>query len=170
VNWREILDTKKWLYKINKEPKWIIAWYLTTGILCGLTCFGLSRTGYLPWDDVTAFLLGFFVPIVTYSFKEIMGWYEYPRRYSSYAVSERYLELSLEFMKNERWQGALHNLNRITESMPDHMRAQYYSAICKEKMGDYEGANENISIYLRIMSNDNEAIELQKRVSAASEI
>lgn len=164
------MDTKKWLYKINKEPKWIVTWYLTTGVLCALTCLALSRTGYLPWDDVTALLLGFFVPIVTYSFKSVMQWYEYSRRYSRYAISERYLELSLEFIEKERWRDALYNLNLITESMPDHMRAQYYSAICKEKLGDYEGANKNITIYLKIKSDDSEAIELRKRVSAASGI
>jgi hypothetical protein len=159
------MDTKKWLYKINKEPRWIVAWYVTTGVLCGLTCLALSRTGYLPWDDVTAFLLGFFVPIVTYSFKEIMRWYEYPRRYSSYAISERYLELALEQIEREDWMEALKNLNLITRSMPDHIRAQYYSAICQVKLGDFEGANESITLYLKLKPEDTEALELQKRVS-----
>ncbi|MGY5871604.1 MAG: tetratricopeptide repeat protein [Candidatus Thorarchaeota archaeon] len=164
------MDTKKWLYKINKEPKWVVTWYLTTGVLCALTCLVLSRTGYLPWDDITALLLGFFVPIVIYSFKEIMRWYEYPRRYSMYAVSERYLELSLEYMEKERWQDALSNLNLIQRNMPDHQRAQYYSAICKEKLGNYQGANENIARYLKMKPDDDEALELQKRVGAASGI
>jgi tetratricopeptide (TPR) repeat protein len=164
------MDTKKWLYKINKEPKWIVTWFLTTGVLCALTCLALSRTGYLPWDDITALLLGFFVPIVTYTIKELMGLYEYPRRYSSYAVSERYLELSLEHMENERWEDALQNLKLITRSMPDHKRALYYSAICKERLGDYGGANESITMYLKMKPEDNDAVELQKRVGAASGI
>lgn len=164
------MDAKKWLYKINKEPKWIVTWYLTTGVLCAITCLFLSRTGFLPWDDVTALLLGFFVPIVTYSFKELMKWYEYPRRYSSYAITERHLELSLEYMEKERWQDALHNLNLILQSVQDHQRALYYAAICRENIGDYEGANENITIYLKMKPNDSEALELQKRVGAASGI
>lgn len=167
---RESMDTKKWLYKINKEPKWIVIWFLTTGVLCALTCLALSRTGYLPWDDVTALLLGFFVPIVTYTIKELMGLYEYPSRYSSYAVSERYLELSQEYMEREMWSDALHNLNLITRSMSDHKRALYYSAICKEKLDDYEGARESITIYLKMKPDDEEALKLQKRVGAASGI
>lgn len=167
---RESMDTKKWLYKINKEPKWIVTWFLTTGVLCGLTCLILSRTGYLPWDDMTAFLLGFFVPIVTYSFKEIMGWYEYPRRYSSYAISERYLELSIEYIAKEEWQKALHNLNLILQSMPDHQRAQYYAAVCKEQLGDLDGAKENIANYLEMNPADSDAMELQKRVGATRRI
>jgi tetratricopeptide (TPR) repeat protein len=164
------MDTKKWLYKINKEPKWIVTWYLTTGVLCALTCLALSRTGYLPWDDITALLLGFFVPIVTYSFKEVMKWYEYPRRYSNYAVIERNLELSLEHIENDRWQDALVSLNLILRNMPDHQRAQYYAAVCKEKLGDFEGANENITTYLKIKPDDTDAVELQKRVGVASGI
>lgn len=164
------MDAKKWLYKINKEPKWIVTWYLTTGVLCALTCLVLSRTGYLPWDDITALLLGFFVPIVTYSFKEIMRWYEYPRRYSSYAITERHLELALEYIENERWQDALHNLDLILVNMPDHQRGLYYSAVCKEKLGDYMGSNEDITEYLKIKPDDNDALELQKRVGATSGI
>ena len=135
-----------------------------------MTCLALSRTGYLPWDDSTALLLGFFVPIVTYCFKEIMRWYEYPRRYSNYAVTERHLELAMEYMEKERWQDALDNLNLILRNMPDHQRALYYSAICKEKLGDYKGSNDNITEYLKVSSDDSDALELQKRVGAASGI
>ena len=164
------MDAKKWLFKINREPKWIVTWYLTVGILCALTCLALSRTGYLPWDDVTALLLGFFVPIVMYTIKELMGLYEYPRRYSSYAISERYLELALEYMEIEKWRDALHYLDIVLKDMPDHQRVLYYAAICREKLGDNEGSNENITAYLKGNPDDNEASELQKRVGAASGI
>ena len=163
------MDAKKWLYKINKEPRWIVTWYLTTGVLCAITCLVLSRTGFLPWDDVTALLLGFFVPIVTYSFKEVMRWYEYPRRYSVYAVSERYLELSLEYIKKERWLDALQNLDLILQSIPNHHRALYYAAVCKENLGDYKGCTETIIEYLKEKPDDSEALELRERVSAISE-
>ena len=164
------MDTKKWLFKINNEPKWIVTWFLTTGILCALTCLALSRTGYLPWDDVTALLLGFFVPTVTYTIKEIMGLYKYPSRYSSYAISERYLELALEYVAEEKWKDALHYLDIVLKAMPDHQRVLYYSAICREKLGDIEGSNENITLYLKGKPDDPEALELQKRVGAASGI
>jgi tetratricopeptide (TPR) repeat protein len=162
------MDTKKWLYKINKEPKWIITWFLTTGILCALTCLALSRTGYLPWDDVTALLLGFFVPVVTYTIKEMMGLYKYPRRYSLYATSERYLELSLEYMKGERWENALSILELILREIPDHKRALFNAAICREKLGDNEGAHADITAYLMGAPHDLDAIALQKRVSTLS--
>ena len=162
------MDAKKWLYKINKEPKWIVTWYLTTGVLCALTCLILSRAGFLPWDDVTALLLGFFVPVVTYSFKEGMRWYEYPRKYSIYAISERHLELSLEYMKKEKWLDALQNLDLILQSIPGHQRALYYAAVCKENLGDYKGSTETIIEYLKGKPDDSEAHELLKRVDAAS--
>ncbi len=158
------MDTKKWLYKINKEPKWIVTWFLTAGILCALTCLVLSRTGYLPWDDTTALLLGFFVPVVTYTIKELMGLYEYPRRYSTYAASERYLELSLEYMANDHWDKALTHLERILLVIPGHQRALFNTAICKERLGDYEGSYAAIASYLSITPNDLEARELQTRV------
>ncbi|MGY5859877.1 MAG: tetratricopeptide repeat protein [Candidatus Thorarchaeota archaeon] len=164
------MDMKKWLFKINNEPKWVVAWFLTTGVLCALTCLVLSRTGYLPWDDVTALLLGFFVPVVTYTIKEIMGLYRYPGRYSSYAISERYLELALEYTKDEKWKDALHYLDSILKAFPDHQRALYYAAICREKLGDDEGSYENITKYLEGKPDDGEALELQKRVGAASGI
>lgn len=158
------MDTKKWLHKINKEPKWIVTWFLTTGVLCALTCLILSRTGFLPWDDVTALLLGFFVPVVTYTIKELMGLYEYPRRYSNYAVSERYLELSLEYMHAKRWKDALTNLDLILKVYPDHQRALYNAAICKEQLGNNEGAKDMITIYLERNPDDKDALELQRRV------
>ena len=160
------MSVQKWGYKFSRERKWAVVWYLMTGTLCGLTCLVLSRTGFLPWNDVTAFLLGFFVPIVTYSFKELMGWYEYPRRYSNYAVSERYLELSLEYIDQEHWEDALQYLEKILHAMPDHQRALYNAAICKEKLGDQEGASLYIREYLKGIPNDIEALNLQKRVGA----
>lgn len=160
------MSLRKWGYKFYKEPKWAVVWYLTTGTLCAITCLVLSRTGYLPWDDVTAILLGFFVPIVVYSFKEAMGWYEYPRRYGSYAVSERYLELALEYIHKERWEDALKYLDPILHDMPDHLRALYYAAVCREKLGQRDKAKEHVLQYLEAKPEDFEAQELLQRVEA----
>jgi tetratricopeptide (TPR) repeat protein len=162
------MSLRKWGYKVYREPRWAVFWYLTTGTLCALTCLALSRTGYLPWDDGTALLLGFFVPIVIYAFKERMGWYEYPLRYSQYAISEKYLELSIEYMEQERWKDALHYLELILHDMPDHLRVLYNATICKEKLGDFEGANDCIIEYLKSKPDDIDALELQKRVGAAT--
>ncbi len=158
------MSLRKWGYKFSRERKWAVVWYLMTGSLCALTCLALSRTGFLPWDDVTALLLGFFVPIVTYSFKELMGWYEYPRRYSSYAVSERYLELSLEYIEQERWQDALHYLEIVLHAMPDHQRALYNAALCEENLSYFERANGHISRYLQEKPEDSKALEMQSRI------
>ncbi|MBN2228097.1 MAG: hypothetical protein JW779_00790 [Candidatus Thorarchaeota archaeon] len=164
------MSLRKWGYKFYKEPKWAVFWYLTTGTLCALTCLALSRAGFLPWDDVTALLLGFFVPVVTYAFKEFMGWYEYPRRYSQYAVSEKYLQLALEYMEKEQWRDALRYLDPILYDMPDHQRALYSAAVCKEKLGDFEGADVHIKEYLKRNSEDKEARDVEKRVGAATGI
>jgi tetratricopeptide (TPR) repeat protein len=162
------MNLRKWGYKFYHEPRWAAFWYLMTGILCALTCLTLSRTGYLPWDDVTALLLGFFVPVLTYGFKELMGWYKYPLRYSQYAISEKYLELSNEYMEQERWKDALHCLELILHDMPDHLRVLYNAALCKEKLGDSDGANACITEYLKTKQDDVEALELQKRVGATA--
>ena len=160
------MSLRKWGYKFYKEPKWAVVWYLTTGTLCAITCFALSRAGYLPWDDLTAILLGFFVPIVVYSFKEGMGWYEYPRRYGSYAVSERYLELAIEYVESERWDDALKYLDPILHDMPDHLRALYYAAVCREKLGDKDVASRHILQYLKEKPDDSDARNLLSRVTA----
>ena len=162
------MDLRKWGHRFYREPKWAVLWYLTTGSLCAFTCLILSRTGFLPWDDGTALLLGFFVPIVTYSFKELMGWYEYPRRYAQYAVSEKYLELSLEYMEQERWEDALQYLDLILQDMSGHLRALYNAAACKERLGDYEGANMCIIEYLKGKPEDDEALDFKKRIGAAT--
>ena len=160
------MSLRKWGYKFYKEPKWAVVWYLTTGTLCAITCLALSRAGYLPWDDLTAILLGFFVPIVVYSFKEGMGWYEYPRRYGSYAVSERYLELAIEYVESERWDDALKYLDPILHDMPDHLRALYYAAVCREKLGDKDVASRHILQYLKEKPDDSDARNLLSRVTA----
>jgi tetratricopeptide (TPR) repeat protein len=158
------MSLRKWGYRFYKEPKWAVVWYLTTGTLSALTCLVLSRFGYLPWDDGTALLLGFFVPIVMYGFKEGMGWYEYTRRYGAYAVSERYLELATEYVEKERWQEALKYLDPILFDMPDHLRALYYSALCREKLGKREKALEQISEYLTEKPDDIDAQGLRRRL------
>ncbi|MFW9927299.1 MAG: tetratricopeptide repeat protein [Candidatus Thorarchaeota archaeon] len=164
------MSLRKWGYKFYREPRWAVFWYLMVGVLCALTCLALSRTGFLPWDDVTALLLGFFVPIVVYSFKEIMGWYEYPIRYRTYAVTERNLELAIEYIENERWDEALEQLNLILYQLPDHLRALYYVSVCKEKLGENEQAMKSMTEYLKHKPDDNEAQELRRRVGAASGI
>jgi tetratricopeptide (TPR) repeat protein len=164
----KIMNLRKWGYKFARESRWAVFWYLMTGTLCAVTCLGLSRTGYLPWDDMTALLLGFFVPIVTYGFKELMRWYEYPRRYSLYAVSERYLELSLEYMEKKNWKDALQYLEAILQEMPGHLRALYSAAVCKERIGDLEGASTYVTEYLRGKPDDSEALALRRRIGATA--
>lgn len=159
MNLRELADAT-----LN-QPKWQAAWYLTNSIFAALTCWALSRWGYLPWNDVEAILLGFFVPLGVYGFKTVNGWYRYKGRYGSYAVSERYYELALELIEREDWEEALRYLDAILRAMPDHLRALYYASVCKEKLGDDEGAIVHITEYLRVKPDDEEALQLQTRIS-----
>ena len=59
-------------HKVYADRKWAAGWYLINGLVCGLTLVALARWGYVHFDDITAFLLGFFVHIVVYVIKEGM--------------------------------------------------------------------------------------------------
>ncbi len=147
------------------QPKWQAIWYLTNSTIAALTCWALSRLGYLPWGDLEAILLGFFVPLGVYGFKTINGWYRYKGKYGAYAVTERYYELAVELIEREEWREALRYLEVILRAMPDHLRALYYTSLCKEMIGDTEGARVHISEYLKAKPDDDEALQLQARVS-----
>ncbi|MFW9806885.1 MAG: tetratricopeptide repeat protein [Candidatus Thorarchaeota archaeon] len=147
------------------KPKWQAIWYLTNSTFAALTCLALSRLGYLPWGDLEAILLGFFVPLGVYGFKTINGWYRYKNRYGVYAVTEKYYELALELIDSEKWREALKYLEAIMRVMPDHVRALYYASVCEEKIGDTEGARRHITDYLKAKPEDTDALQLQARVS-----
>lgn len=147
------------------QPKWQAIWYLTNSTFAALTCLALSRLGYLPWGDLEAILLGFFVPLGVYGFKTINGWYRYKGKYGAYAVTERYYELALELIDSEKWREALRYLEAILRVMPDHIRALYYASVCEERIGDTEGARRHITEYLKAKPDDDEAYQLQARVS-----
>ncbi|MHA2235036.1 MAG: tetratricopeptide repeat protein [Candidatus Thorarchaeota archaeon] len=164
MNLRELADATL------SQPKWQAVWYLTNSIFAALTCLALARWGYLPWNDLEAVLLGFFVPLGVYGFKSINGWYRYRGRYGSYAVSERYYELALEYVEREEWEPALRYLEYILKVMPDHLRALYYASVCREKLGDRRGASENIFDYLKEKPDDSEALQLQERVRSSDPI
>lgn len=151
---------------VLSEPKWQAVWYLTNSAFTALACLALSRWGYLPWDDVTALLLGFFVPLGVYGFKSINGWYRYQGRYGAYAVTERNFELVLELIDKEEWAEALRYLDYILRVMPGHSRSLYYSAVCKEQLGDSGGASSSIAEYLKGSPSDKEALVLSKRVAS----
>ena len=148
------------------NPKWQAIWYLTNSIFAALTCLALSRWGYLPWDDVTALLLGFFVPLGVYGFKSINGWYRYKGRYGMYAVSERNFELALELTEKEEWVESLRFLDFVLKVMSGHTRALYFSAVCKEQLGDSVGAATSIAEYLKENPSDEEALVLSDRVAS----
>ncbi len=159
MNLRELSDA------VLSDPKWQAVWYLTNSSFASLTCLALSRWGYLPWDDVTALLLGFFVPLGIYGFKSINGWYRYKGRYGVYAVTERNLELALELIDKEEWRSALRYLDYILKTMPGHSRALYYSAVCKERLGNPVSAMTSIAEYLNNNPDDTEALALLERVA-----
>jgi tetratricopeptide (TPR) repeat protein len=159
MNLRELADATL------SQPKWQTVWYLTNSIFTAFTCWALSRWGYLPWGDLEAILLGFFVPLGVYGFKSVNGWYRYKQRYGTYGVLEKYYELALELIEREKWEEALRYLDAILRAMPGHLRALYYTSVCREKVGDNTGANRHITEYLRAKPEDEEALQLQARVS-----
>lgn len=91
-----------------------------------------------------------------------------PFGYAQYAVSEKYLELSLEYIEQERCKEALHYLELILHDMPNHLRALYNAAVCKEQLEDFEGANAYVTEYLKEKPEDSDALQLQMRVGAAT--
>jgi len=159
MNLRELADATL------SQPKWQAVWYLTNSIFTALTCLALSRWGFLPWGDLEAILLGFFVPLGVYGFKSVNGWYRYKQRYGTYGVSEKYYELALELIERGELEEALRYLETILKMMPGHLRALYYASVCREKLGDNVGANKHITEYLRAKPEDEEALQLQARVS-----
>lgn len=159
MNLRELADATL------SQPKWQAIWYLTNSTFAAITCWALARWGYLPWNDLEALLLGFFVPLGVYGFKTVNGWYRYKQHYGTYAMSGKYLELAMESIECEDWDEALRYLDRILRVMPGHLRGLYYTAVCKEKLGDNEGALLYISEYLMNKTDDSDALELQARVA-----
>jgi len=148
------------------DPKWQAIWYLTNSIFTALTCLALSRWGYLPFDDLTALLLGFFVPLGVYGFKTINGWYRYKGHYGMYAITERNFELALELIEKEEWDESLRYLDYVLKVMPGHTRSLYYSAVCLEQLGDSIGAATSIAEYLKGNPDDEEALVLSERVTS----
>ncbi len=160
VNLRELTNATL------SDPKWQAIWYLTNSVFTALTCLALSRWGYLPWDDVTALLLGFFVPLGVYGFKSINGWYRYQGRYGLYAITERNFEVALELIEKEVWVEALRYLDYILKVMPGHTRSLYYSSVCREQQGDSVGAATSIAEYLKGNPSDEDALALSERVAS----
>ena len=150
---------------VLSEPKWQAIWYIVNSIACAITCLLLSRYGFLPWDDLTAILLGFFVPLGVYGFKAANGWYRYKQRYGLYAWLDKNLELALDYINQERYDDALKILQLMLRNQPGHIRALYYSALCKEHIGDTAGALSDIEEYLAVKPEDTEALEIRARVS-----
>ena len=150
--------------KIASDSKWAIGWLITNGIVCGLTMIVLSRWGPLTFDDTTAFLLGFFVPLVIYSIKEAMGLYKYPVNFANYHFSERMLEEAITHYENKDWSKALIILNEISRVLTGHKRVLYYSARCNEEMGNPELAVAQYREYLDLQSDDREIRDALRRI------
>jgi tetratricopeptide (TPR) repeat protein len=149
---------------VLSEPKWQAIWYIVNSIACAITCFLLSRFGFLPWDDLTAVLLGFFVPLGVYGFKAANGWYRYKQHYGLYAWLEKNLELAIDKYQHEDYEQALDILKQILYNQPGHIRALYYSALCKEQIGDAKGALNDIDEYLQAKPDDIQALQIRQRI------
>jgi tetratricopeptide (TPR) repeat protein len=154
-------------YKINHVRKWAVGWYLINSILSGLTLLALARLGYVPFDDVTAFLVGFIVPIIIYGGKEKMGLYRYQKHLVVYQYSEVILQRAAGDFGHGKYEDALTKFESVLECMPDHRRALYYAAISAERLGKKELAAKYYTDYLSIVPDDGEVREKLEALSPA---
>ncbi|MHA2425921.1 MAG: hypothetical protein ACXAEF_14110, partial [Candidatus Thorarchaeota archaeon] len=86
------MELREIAHKIYADRKWATGWYLMNSTVCGVTMIAIARWGYVPFDDLTAFLLGFFVPMVVYLIKEGMGLYRFQGNFTAYQDSEVLLQ------------------------------------------------------------------------------
>ena len=152
---------------IATKRTWTVGWLLTNSIVCALTMIALSRWGPLPFDDTTAALLGFFVPLVIYTVKDAMGLYKYPVRYANYHFSEKMLEDAIVHYQNGEWEKALAILDRINRVLSGHKRVLYYSARCNEELGRYELSSSQYREYLALQPDDSEIRDALSRVEVS---
>ncbi|MHA1906988.1 MAG: tetratricopeptide repeat protein [Candidatus Thorarchaeota archaeon] len=152
-------------HKIYADRKWATGWYLMNSICCGVTMIAIARWGYVPFDDLTAFLLGFFVPMVVYLIKEGMGLYKYQGRFTQYQDSEVILQRAAGDFGHGKYEDALSKFQLIIEYMPGHKRALYYAAVSAEKLGKRDLAARFYSEYLILVPNDQAARQQLENVS-----
>ena len=149
---------------IGSKRKWAVSWMIMNSVVCGLTMIVLSRWGPLVFDDTSAFLLGFFVPLVVYTVKEAMGLYKYPTNYANYHFSERMLEDAIIHYNNRKWSEALVILDHINRYLSGHKRVLYYSARCNEELGNHELASAQYKEYLVLQPDDREIRDALSRI------
>ena len=151
------------------KPKWMAVWYLTNSTLAGVTLVLLSRWGYVPFDDQTAFLLGFFAPLLIYGTKHLMGLYRYRRRLGTYQESEVFLQKAAGYYGHERYEDALTCIDIVLEYLPGHKRALFYAAKCYENLGRFDDAARRYSEYLILEPSDEEARERLQALAQSSQ-
>ena len=151
--------------KVLVEPKWKALWYFTNSLWAGITLYILADLGYVFWNPNLAFLVGFFAPLVVYGAKEFMGLYKYKRRLGEFWFMDQQYELAMKMYGNQEWEKARACFSRILSIGPDHKRALYYSAVCNEKLGDW---NEVVTLarrYLEQNPSDQEVSVMLKRAN-----
>ena len=152
-------------HKIYADKKWATGWYLMNSTACGATMIAIARWGYVPFDDLTAFLLGFFVPMVVYLIKEGMGYYKFQGHYVQYQDSEVILHRAAGDFGHGKYEDALSKFQYIIEHMPGHKRALYYAAISAEKLGRSDLAARYYSEYLLLVPEDQEVRQQLENLS-----
>jgi len=164
--WAEKLDLREIAHKIGNDRKWATGWYLMNSTCCGLTMIALARWGYVPFDDMTAFLLGFFVPMGIYLIKEGMGLYKYQSRWTLYQNSEVLLQRAGGDFGHGKYEDALTKFQAVLEHIPGHKRALYYAAISAEKLGKKELAGRYYSEYLILVPEDQAARQQMEHLNS----
>ncbi|MFW9919131.1 MAG: tetratricopeptide repeat protein [Candidatus Thorarchaeota archaeon] len=151
------MDLRDLSIAVQTKPKWMAGWYITNSTLAGLTLILLSRLGYVQFDDLTAFLLGFFVPLGVYGIKHLMGLYRYGQRWGLYQGTEVLLQKAEGYFAHARYSEAIDVLINVLEYLPGHKRALFYVAKCYEKLGRIKDASDYYSEYLLLEPDDAEA-------------
>ncbi|NHJ12946.1 MAG: hypothetical protein EAX95_04680 [Candidatus Thorarchaeota archaeon] len=149
--------------KVLVDPKWKAMWYFTNSLWSGITLYLLSSFGYVFWSPKLALILGFFVPLVVYGAKEGLGLYRYKRNLGDFWYMGQHYKQGLGLFENELWEKALVHFEEVLKVGPDHKRALYYSAICHERLQNWDEMESRCRRYLEQNPNDVEVQSMLRR-------
>ncbi|MFX1369541.1 MAG: hypothetical protein ACFFAY_13165 [Promethearchaeota archaeon] len=147
------------------DPKWKALWFFTNSLWAGITLYLLASYGYVFWDPILALLVGFFAPLVVYGTKGAMGLYKYRLRLGEFWYMDYQYKEAMRFYNNQDWELAANHFERVLEVGPDHKRALYYAAKCKENLEEWSDVVTLSRRYLKQNPEDEEAAFMLKRAN-----
>jgi len=81
-------------------------------------------------------------------------------RIPEYQDMELRFNEGIAYFENGEWENALLVFTEQAGPKMDHIRADYYSALCYAKLDDWENVKKYIKAYLKLKPNDKEAWEI----------